>query len=207
MTILNILQYPAAEKQLRAECTPIPTETIDGVERLVVEEALYAKCNDLVETMLHYRGAGLAAPQVGWPVRVVTFVIGMGQPMVVVNPEVLVKSGKHVANEGCLSFGSVQWPIAAPTKITVRGVWATLDRDGMLEGFDRPPSEHTFDGTTIPEDDDRLSMLAQLDRFRARVLSHEIEHVSTPRVLLPDRMSSWQRKMFLKAVAKATGAS
>lgn len=60
---------------------------------------------DMLETMYHAQGVGLAAPQVG--VRKQIAVIDVSEegddPLVLVNPEILELSGKQTGQEGCLS--------------------------------------------------------------------------------------------------------
>lgn len=60
---------------------------------------------DMLETMYHAQGVGLAAPQVG--VRKQIAVIDVSEegddPLVLVNPEILELSGEQTGQEGCLS--------------------------------------------------------------------------------------------------------
>lgn len=90
--IFKILQAP--DKRLTTVCTPVDASF--GTEEL----RFFAL--DLVSTRKAYRGAGLAAPQVGKLIRVITV---NGHP-VMVNPEI-IKTGnnKSMAEEGCLSIG------------------------------------------------------------------------------------------------------
>lgn len=57
---------------------------------------------DLIETMVAYRGIGIAAPQVGVNKRLVVVLTG-GVPLVMANPRIATKSGFYVSTEGCLS--------------------------------------------------------------------------------------------------------
>ncbi len=86
---------------LRRKCTKI--HHLDaGLQRLV---------DDLIETMHHANGVGLAAPQVGVPVRL--FVVQTpddvdephaGELFVLYNPEIIKKSDLYYPEEGCLSM-------------------------------------------------------------------------------------------------------
>ncbi len=60
---------------------------------------------DMLETMYHSQGVGLAAPQVG--VRKQIVVIDVSEegdsPLILINPEILERSGEQTGQEGCLS--------------------------------------------------------------------------------------------------------
>lgn len=60
---------------------------------------------DMLETMYHSQGVGLAAPQVG--VRKQIVVIDVSEegdsPLILINPEILELSGEQTGQEGCLS--------------------------------------------------------------------------------------------------------
>ena len=59
--------------------------------------------DDMLETMYEANGVGLAAPQVGVLRRIVVIDVGEG-PIVMVNPEILERSGEQTGEEGCLSY-------------------------------------------------------------------------------------------------------
>lgn len=58
---------------------------------------------DMLETMYHANGVGLAAPQVGISERLVVIDVGSG-PIVLINPEITKKEGENRDVEGCLSL-------------------------------------------------------------------------------------------------------
>lgn len=75
--------------------------------------------NNLIETMLHHKGLGLAANQCGLPYRV--FVLWSKDPLVCFNPRIVDKSEKiSLMDEGCLSFPNLTIPIKRPRSIKVR---------------------------------------------------------------------------------------
>jgi peptide deformylase len=60
---------------------------------------------DMIETLHAVPGrAGLAAPQVGVPLRVIVIGIAEEEDIVLVNPEIVRKTGKRMVTEGCLSI-------------------------------------------------------------------------------------------------------
>ncbi len=77
---------------LRKVCKPV-TEVTPRIEELV---------NDMLETMYEANGVGLAAPQVGILKRLCVIDVGDG-PIIMINPEILEKSGEQTGQEGCLS--------------------------------------------------------------------------------------------------------
>ena len=58
---------------------------------------------DMLETMYHAEGVGLAAPQVGVLRRIVVIDVGEG-PLIMINPQILETSGSQTGSEGCLSL-------------------------------------------------------------------------------------------------------
>ena len=60
---------------------------------------------DMLETMYDAQGVGLAAPQVGVLKRIVVIDVSPegDQPIILINPEILEKSGEQTGYEGCLS--------------------------------------------------------------------------------------------------------
>jgi len=110
----------------------------DDIRRLV---------DDMLETMYNAPGVGLAAPQIGIPLRVIVFDSGEG-PQVMINPELLETSGEWDFEEGCLSVPERYWPIERPAFARARG----LDLDGK---------EVEYAG----------------DELLGRVLQHEIDHI------------------------------
>ena len=96
MALLEILQAPHPVLKIRA--APVAR----------VDERVRQLAADMFETMYKAPGIGLAAPQVGVSERVVVLDVADGEerrPMVLVNPEILWRSGERTtAEEGCLSL-------------------------------------------------------------------------------------------------------
>ena len=63
--------------------------------------------NDMIETMYAAPGVGLAAPQVGVPLRIFVVDITLGRepsgPIVMINPTFITRDGMQLEEEGCLS--------------------------------------------------------------------------------------------------------
>ena len=90
--------------------------------------------DDMLETMHHHNGVGLAAPQVGISQRL--FVVemelsdnipGSGVTYAIINPELVRTAGEPlVAQEGCLSIPGWRGEVQRPASAIVKG----LDRNG-----------------------------------------------------------------------------
>lgn len=157
-----------------------------SVSEKVSREKLYSEefqsfVDDLIATMRHEDGAGLAAPQVGVLDRV--FVMEMQEnprypekenfPLhIVVNPEIIHTSSEKTQSwEGCLSIPRLRGRLKRYERITMKG----LNRDG--------------------ED---LEM--QLTGFSAIVAQHELDHLNG--VLFIDRMESMETLAFREEFEK-----
>ena len=75
--------------------------------------------NNLIETMVHHKGLGLAANQCGLPYR--CFVLWSAEPFVVFNPRVVDQTTEVVQlDEGCLTYPNLFIKIKRPKAIKVR---------------------------------------------------------------------------------------
>ena len=171
MAILKIARMGHPVLAKRAE--PVPDPTAPGIRRLV---------SDMIETMIDANGAGLAAPQVHVPLRVVVFQAPdeRAEPAetdperfdhtapltVLINPQVeVLGSDLESGWEGCLSVPGLRGLVERPDHIRYRG----YDQDGKL-------IERTARG------------------FHARVVQHELDHLDG--ILYPQRMKDLSKLIF-----------
>jgi len=91
--ILNILKYP--DKRLRTIAKPVVS----------VDETIKQQVKDMFETMYEAPGVGLAATQVNFHQRIIIIDISdqCNEPICLINPEIIEKSGEIQWEEGCLS--------------------------------------------------------------------------------------------------------
>lgn len=124
---------------------------------------------DLFETMYAADGIGLAAPQVGVPLRVFVYDTREedSEPGVLVNPRIISSSGSVKESEGCLSIPGL-------AEIVRR------DENVLMEGLDR-------DGNPVK---------IEASGLLSRCLQHEYDHLDG--VLFIDRLSAIKRKMLLQ---------
>lgn len=132
------------DPRLRTRCEPA------GYLRSPDQHALAA---DMLATMYHAGGRGLAAPQVGVLSRMLVMDAGWKEgrpaPLVLVDPEVLVRSDEMVVEtECCLSIPGRPVAVARPRAIAI----AWYDLDG------RSLTRHLQDGA-------------------ARIALHEVDHL------------------------------
>jgi len=91
-----------------------------------VDNSIQQLIDDMVEIMRQANGAGLAAPQVGVSLRVVVLQMPGEEPIAIINPEVVRRSGEQEVAEGCLSLPGYAGEIKRSASVTVKG-W---DRQG-----------------------------------------------------------------------------
>lgn len=152
MAVLKVLKYP--HPILRETCTPVGGWD-PSIEKLI---------QDMIETMYDHPGAvGLAAPQVGSPVRIVVIDISAkttrDQLKVLVNPVIVQQSRNKLVREGCLSFPEY----LANIKRSLRATVECLNAVGE-------PVIHSVEG------------------LEAIAIQHELDHLEG--VLLIDRVQS-----------------
>ncbi|MBI1873813.1 MAG: peptide deformylase [Acidobacteria bacterium] len=145
-------------------------ELTDEVQTLV---------NDLVETMYAAPGVGLAAPQIGVPLRVFVIDTSLGHDpaalVALINPEVIERDGMQLEEEGCLSVPGFTATVARPRFVKIKG----LDRNGV---------ERVLEGTGL----------------LARALHHELDHLDGR--LFVDRLRGIKRDMIVRKVRKLARA-
>ncbi|GLS31543.1 peptide deformylase [Mesorhizobium albiziae] len=153
---------------------PILRQVSKPVER--VDDQLRKFAGDMLDTMYDAPGIGLAAIQVGEPLRMLVIDLAKeGEepaPHVFINPEILESSDERsVYEEGCLSIPDYYAEVERPASVRVR----YLDRDGKAQ-------EIAADG------------------LMATCLQHEIDHLNG--VLFIDHISKLKRDMVMKKFKK-----
>jgi len=134
MAVLPMVTYP--DPVLRRKAMRV-TSIDESIGRLI---------DDMVETMHETGGVGLAAPQVGIPLRVAVIELPGEETIVLVNPKIVKRSGERQVEEGCLSLPGYRGEIQRSVKVTAKG----LDRYGREirikgEGLLAQALEHEID--------------------------------------------------------------
>ena len=122
LTILTILEFP--DERLRKVAAEV--KTVDSNIRKLVD--------DMLETMYHEKGVGLAATQVNVHQRVIVMDVSENkdQPLCLINPEIIEKYGTKEREEGCLSVPTFFEKITRVERVKVKA----LDRNGETFEFE-----------------------------------------------------------------------
>jgi peptide deformylase len=159
---------------------PDPRLKIKARSLAAVDDKARRLMDDMLETMYHAVGIGLAAPQVGVARRVLVVDVARDgeppQPMRIANPEILWRSDElTTANEGCLSLPEHYADVERPAAIRLR----YLDHENEIR-----------------------EMVAE--GLLATCIQHEMDHLDG--VLFVDHISSLKRGMILRKLAKTKRA-
>jgi peptide deformylase len=102
---------------------PLPDSVLRQRAKRVrdIDSSIQRLIDDMLETMRHVSGVGLAAPQVGVPLRVIVLQIDEEEPLVLINPEVVKRSGEREVEEGCLSIPGYRGEVKRSLSLTVKG--------------------------------------------------------------------------------------
>ena len=159
----KVLRYGAPALQGIAA----PVETVDDEIRRLID--------DMVDTMYAAPGVGLAAPQIGIPLRVAVIDLSVGKRggelLALVNPEFVEREGMQLEEEGCLSVPGFTATVPRPSRVVVRA----LDRTGASQ---------TIEGTGL----------------LARALQHEVDHLDGR--LFLNRIRGLQRDLIVRKIRK-----
>jgi peptide deformylase len=139
------------------------------------DEPLHRLIDDMIETMYAAPGIGLAATQLGVPLRV--FVVDLsggrtnGNLIVMVNPSFVEREGTQLEEEGCLSAPGFNATVVRPKRAVLTG----LTRDGV---------EQTVEGTDL----------------LARAFQHEMDHLDG--TVFIDRLRGIKRDLIVRKIQK-----
>lgn len=116
-----------------------------------VDNRLLVLIDDMLDTLYHSEGVGLAAPQIGILKRLIVIDISEegDNPLILINPEIIETEGSQIGDEGCLSVPGKVGTVERPNYVKVKA-------------FDKNMEEITVEGTEL----------------LARALCHEIDHLN-----------------------------
>jgi peptide deformylase len=158
-----ILKY--GDHILHQPAEPVP-ELTPEIDRIL---------DDMIDTMYAAPGIGLAAPQIGVPLRMFVVDISVGRDpsalLAFINPEFLERDGVQLEEEGCLSVPGFNATVVRPSRAVVKG----LDRVGNVQ-------QH--EGTGL----------------LARAFQHEMDHLDG--MLFIDRLRGIKRDLIVRRINK-----
>ena len=99
---------------------PILRQKAKRVKRF--DGAIQGLIDDMVETMHQAKGVGLAAPQIGIPLRVIVIGIPEQEAIALINPEIVSRKGERLVNEGCLSVPEYVGEVKRAESVTAKGL-------------------------------------------------------------------------------------
>ncbi len=138
-----------------------------------------ALVDDMIETMYAAPGVGLAAPQVGVPLRIFVIDVSVGRDpnglLVMINPEFVERDGVQLEEEGCLSVPGFNATVMRPMRAVVKA----LNREGQ---------EYQHEGTGL----------------LARAFQHEMDHLDG--TLFVDRLRGIKRDLIVRKIRKLSRA-
>ena len=160
MAILKVLTVP--EPVLRQKSKRLKS----------VDDSIRKLADDMIETMHAASGVGLAAPQVGVPLRVI--VIGMPdeEEFVLINPEVVRRSGERLVTEGCLSVPGYFGEIQRAQRVTVKG------KD--LSGKEVRIKAEELLAQALEHEIDHLNGVLYIDHLESKDRLYKVEPEVTP---------------------------
>lgn len=172
MSLLPILEFPDPRLRKKAE----PVEHVDDALRQVLD--------DMVETMYHAEGIGLAATQVNVHQRMLVIDISeeRNSPMVFINPEITIIDPEPLGHEeGCLSVPGYYELVTRPRIVRVNA----LDKQGdpfelVAEGILAVCIQHEVDHLNGKLFVDYISSLKR-ERIRSKLeKEHRQQKTATP---------------------------
>jgi peptide deformylase len=147
---------------------PVLRERSRPVERF--DGALRRLAADMIQTMREAPGVGLAAPQVGRPLRLIVFDVGEEDgARALANPVLRDEWGEQLGEEGCLSVPGLYYPVRRHLRV-------------QAEGYDLEGHEVSFEASEM----------------LSRILQHEVDHLNG--VLFIDRLEAEHRSEAMAAL-------
>jgi peptide deformylase len=162
MALLTIRTYP----------DPVLREVASPVRHIT--EKIRTLSSDMLETMKLSNGAGLAANQVGVPIRLIVIDAHLNQdnrPLILINPEIIEMESEIIAEEGCLSVPHYYEFIKRAKRVFVRAM-----------------------------DMDQKTVEINCEGPLAKAFQHEIDHLNG--ILFIDHLSPVKKGIFKKQYNK-----
>jgi len=155
--ILDILKFP--HKNLLKKS--------DNVKK--IDKNVIILIKNMIATMFHFNGIGIAAPQVNTNKNIIIINISKHnlQPLIIINPEIIYKKGMIISQEGCLSFPNIFIKIKRKKIITIKFL--------NIEG---------------------VTKILKVNNLLSICIQHEMDHLNG--ITLYNKMSKFKKHLLLK---------
>ncbi len=156
MAVLEIRTLP--DQVLRRKARKV--SAIDGsIQKLI---------DDMIDTMRANSGVGLAAPQVGVPLRIAVIEMPGEDVITLINPQIVKRQGERVVDEACLSVPGYQGEINRSVMVKVKaqdrqGKEIRIKGEGLLAQALEHETDH-LDGTLYLDHVESPDKLRRLDQ-------------------------------------------
>lgn len=178
--VMEILKYPHPKLRERGE------------EITRIDNELIRRAHEMFEIMYANRGCGLAAPQVGWSVRLHVINISgdksQGEELVFINPVIVSASGSSFEEEGCLSVPGINAKVKRAARVSVKafdlkGEEFEIEADGILATALQHETDH-LDGVLFISKLTRAGRIANARKIKAMEERFRAEHPEIPAACL-----------------------
>ena len=155
---MHIHTYP--DQILKVECEPITI--VNGDIQTLIKE--------MSEIMYENNGVGLAAPQVGVPVRIIIFDVDKKGLIVVINPVLTLNKEEFISIESCLSMPGFEGKIRRKEYVHLEGIDRyekpiTIEAEGLLSACIQHEVDH-LQGILILDRASRMKKETYIRKFR-----------------------------------------
>jgi peptide deformylase len=136
-----------------------------------IDKSIIQLVDDMIMTMQKSEGVGLAAPQVGVSLRVITLQMPDQEPFCIINPEITKRNGEVELMEGCLSVPGYQGEVIRSVSIVAKGL--------NLKGEKIKIKAGGLLSQAIEHETDHLDGILYIDRLESDTKLYKIEPQDT----------------------------
>ena len=152
------------------EIRTLPDQVLRRKARKVgaIDGSIQKLIDDMIDTMRANSGVGLAAPQVGVPLRIVVIEMPGEEVITLINPQIVKRQGERVVDEACLSVPGYQGEINRSVIVKVkaqdrRGKEIRIKGEGLLAQALEHETDH-LDGALYLDHVESPDKLRRLDQ-------------------------------------------
>ena len=133
----------------------------------IIDHSIRELIAQMIDTMRQAQGVGLAATQVGVPLRVLVVELPDQEPLALINPQIVKRQGERTVEEGCLSVPGLRGEIKRSLSVTVKG----LDP----EGKEMRVKAQDLLAQALEHEIDHLNGVLYIDHLESQEKLHRIE--------------------------------